>query len=83
MTLDKFLDDFLGNVMTREGIKKVKEHIKEDMKSSDLNYDTAKVECQIFDDENNYEPDVQISSEGYSDGEVIFIDYIFKGQDKE
>lgn len=75
MELDKFLDKILENVMSQGGIKKVRQYIKEDMKLCGFNYDTTKVECQVFDEENNYEPRVEISSEGYSDGEVIFIDY--------
>lgn len=73
--LDEFLDSILGNVMSREGMEKVKEYIKKDMKSNGINYDTSKIACQIFDSENNYDPRVEVSSEAYSDGEVIFIDY--------
>lgn len=75
MELDKFLDKILENVMSQGGIEKVREYIKEDMKLCGFNYDTTKVECQVFDKDNNYDPRVEISSEGYSDGEVIFIDY--------
>lgn len=75
MELDKFLDKILENVMSQGGIEKVRQYIKEDMKLCSFNYDTTKVECQVFDKDNNYEPRVEISSEGYSDGEVIFIDY--------
>ena len=75
MELDKFLDKILENVMSQGGIEKVRQYIKEDMKLCGFNYDTTKVECQVFDKDNNYEPRVEISSEGYSDGEVIFIDY--------
>ena len=73
--LDEFLDSILGNVMSREGMEKVKEYIKKDMISNGINYDTSKIACQIFDSENNYDPRVEVSSEAYSDGEVIFIDY--------
>lgn len=75
MELDKFLDKVLENVMSQGGIEKVRQVIKEDMKLCGFNYDTTKVESQVFDEHNNYEPRVEISSEGYSDGEVIFIDY--------
>lgn len=75
MELDKFLDKILENVMSQGGIEKVRQYIKEDMKLCGFNYNTTKVECQVFDEENNYEPRVEILSEGYSDGEVIFIDY--------
>lgn len=73
--LNEFLDTILGNLMSKEGIEKVKEYIKNDMKSNDINYDTTKVACQVFDSQKNYDPRVEISSEGYKDGEVIFIDY--------
>ena len=75
MELDKFLDKILENIMSQDGIEKVREYIKEDMKLCGFNYDTTKVECQVLDKDNNYDPRVEISSEEYSDGEVIFIDY--------
>ncbi|CUO43524.1 hypothetical protein [Clostridium disporicum] len=50
------------------------EDIKEDMELCGFNYDTTKVECQVLDEYNNYDPRVEISSEGYPDGEIIFID---------
>lgn len=75
MDLDKFLDKILENVMSQGGIEKVRQYIKEDMKLCGFNYDTTKVECQVLDKDNNYDPRVEISSEGYSDGEIIFIDY--------
>lgn len=75
MELDKFLDKILENVMSCGGIEKVREYIKEDMKLCGFNYDTTKVEFQALDKDSNYDPRVEISSEGYSDGEVIFIDY--------
>lgn len=75
MELDKFLDKILENVMSQGGIEKVRKYIKEDMKLCGFNYATTKVECQVLDKDNNYEPRVEISSEGYSDGEIIFIDY--------
>lgn len=56
-------------------MEKVKEYIKKDMKSNGINYDTTKIACQIFDKEKNYDPRVEVSSEGYSDGEIVFIDY--------
>lgn len=75
MKLDTFIDKILENVMSQGGIDKVRQLIKEDMKLCDFNYDTTKVECQVFDKSNNYEPRVEISSESYSDGEIIFVDY--------
>ena len=73
--LDEFLNSILGQVMSNEGLEKAKEHIRKDMKSNEVDYDTTKIACQIFDSANNYDPRVEISSEGYSDGEVIFLDY--------
>lgn len=75
MELDKFIEKILENVMSQGGIEKVRQYIKEDMKLCGFNYNTTKVECQVLDKDNNYEPRVEISSEGYSDGEIIFIDY--------
>lgn len=75
MKLDEFLDKVLENVMSIGGIDKIKEYIKEDIKLNGFDYDTTKVESQVFDDGNNYDPRVEITSEGYDDGEVIFIDY--------
>lgn len=75
MELDKFLDKLLENVMSQDGIEKVRQCIKEDMKLCGFDYDTTKVECQVFDENNNYDTRVEISSEGYDDGEIIFIDY--------
>lgn len=75
MSFDNFLDEILSNVMSAEGIERAKECIKNDMKLSGFNYDTTKVESQVYEEESNYTPRVEISSEGYNDGEVIFIDY--------
>lgn len=74
MKLDKSIERILENVMSLEGIEKIKEYIKEDMELCGFNYDTTKVECQVLDEYNNYDPRVEISSEGYPDGEIIFID---------
>lgn len=74
MKLDKFVDDFLGNVMSLNGLEQVKKYIREDMKKNEFDYDTAKVEFQVFNNDGNYSPRVEISSEGYSDGEIFFID---------
>ena len=74
MKLDKFIERILENVMSLEGIEKIKEYIKEDMELCGFKYDTTKVECQVLDEYNNYDPRVEISSEGYPDGEIIFID---------
>lgn len=75
MKLEQFLDDFLGNILCEEGLINVKETIKKEMKESELDFNTTKVESQVFNKDENYEPRVEISSEGYDDGEIIFIDY--------
>lgn len=75
MSLEEFIDKFFGEIMTKEGMYKVKSIVKEDMKDLDLVYETAKVECQVFTEENNYDPRVEISSDNYNDGEIIFIDF--------
>lgn len=75
MSLEDFLDKILENVMSNGGIEKVKTIVKEDMDFCGFKYDTTKVECQVYTEENNYAPRVEISSESYSDGEVIFVDY--------
>lgn len=76
MELDEFIEKILENVMSPEGMIKVKQCMKEDMKLCGFNYNTTKVESQVFDEYSNYDPvRVEISSEGYSDGEIIFIDY--------
>lgn len=76
MSLDRFIEKFFGNVMSTEGLDNIKQIIQKDMLNCGYEYDTAKVEYQIFNTDENYEPTrVEISSEGYEDGEVIFIDY--------
>lgn len=75
MKLDNFLMDLLENIISEEGINKVKNIIKDDMKVQGVEYKTTKVECQVFTEKNNYNPRVEIKSEGYKDGEIIFIDY--------
>lgn len=74
MTLEKFLNRVLENVMSKEGIEEVKNVIKKDMEIENFDFDTTQVEFQIFDDESNYEARVEISSDRYDDGEIIFID---------
>jgi len=75
MNLDEYLDKILENVMSTGGIEKVKNIIKEDMNSCGFEYEATKVECQVYTKENNYAPRVEINSENYQDGEVIFVDY--------
>ena len=52
------------------------------MKQNDLDFDSAKVECQVLTDGNNYDPRVAISSEAYNDGEIVFLDYNVDSLDK-
>lgn len=75
MNLEEYLDKFFGEIMTKEGIDKVKSIVKEDMKDLVFDYETTKVECQVYTEENNYDPRVEITSDNYSDGEVIFLDF--------
>lgn len=74
MELNTFIDELFGNIMTDEGIKSIKDIIKKDMLEVGEEYDSSKVEYQVFTESNNYTPRVEISSEGYDDEEVIFID---------
>lgn len=57
----------------KKGIENICKTVKENIKDF-ANYDTTKVEFQIYADEDNFTLDVFIDSEGYDDGEVIFID---------
>lgn len=75
MKLDNFLNEILGNLLTQEKLDLIKSNIKDGMLECGFDFDTTKVESQVFDNEKNYEPRVEISSEGYDDGEIIFIDY--------
>ncbi|XZH99747.1 hypothetical protein ACSXEK_16205 (plasmid) [Clostridium perfringens] len=50
------------------------------MKENNLDFDSTKVEHQVFTEENNYDPRVEISSETYEDGEIIFLDYHLQGE---
>lgn len=75
MGLDRFIDKFFGNVMTTDGLDSIKQIIHRDMLDCGYKYDTAKVEYRVFNENKNYDPRVEISSEGYDDGEIIFIDY--------
>lgn len=75
MLIDEFIDDVFGHVMTIDGINNMKQIIKEDMLSCGYEYKNVKIESQVFDNENNYDPRIEITSEGYDDGEIIFIDY--------
>lgn len=75
MKLEEYLDRFFGEIMAKEGIDKIKNIIKDDMVTSGLVYDTTKVECQVYTKENNYDTRVEITSDSYNDGEIIFIDF--------
>ena len=80
--LDKFLNNFLENIIDDECSNKVIKLIKEGMKQNDLDFDSAKVECQVLTDGNNYDPRVAISSEAYNDGEIVYLDYNVDSLDK-
>lgn len=75
MLLDEFINEVFSNLMTIDGINNMKQIIKEDMFTCGYEYKNTKVENQVFDKDNNYDPRVEITSEGYDDGEIIFIDY--------
>ena len=75
MQLDYFVNKLLENIMSSEKLNEVKDIIKKDMDASGFKYETTKVECQVLDEHNNYDPRVEISNECYSDGEIIFIDF--------
>lgn len=75
MQLDKFLNNFLENIIDDEYLNKVIKLIKEGMEGNNLDFGSAKVECQVLTENNNYDPRVEISSEAYNDGEIIFLDY--------
>ncbi|ELC8455636.1 hypothetical protein QYB58_000714 [Clostridium perfringens] len=72
----------LENIIDDRYSDKVIELIKEGMKENDLDFDSAKVEYQVFTESKNYNPRVEISSEAYNDGEVIFLDYHVDNLDK-
>lgn len=75
MELNAFIDELFGNIMTDEGIKSIKDIIKKDMLEVGKEYESSKVEYQVFTESNNYTTRVEISSEGYDDGEIIFVDF--------
>lgn len=75
MELSKFLDELLGNIVSQEKLDTIRDIVKDGMLEYGLDFETAKVESQVFDRDNTYEPKVEISSDGYDDGEIIFIDY--------
>lgn len=77
MDLDRFLDEFFSNFLDNEDINNIKKVIKNSM--GEKEYKRAKVEFQVFTEEENYTPQVSINSEGYNDGEVIFIDCYIEG----
>lgn len=82
MQLDKFSNNFLENIIDDEYSNKVIKLIKEGMEENNLDFNSAKVECQVLTENNNYDPRVEISSEAYNDGEIIFLDYHVDNLDK-
>jgi hypothetical protein len=75
MSLGEFINDLFSNIMTQEGIDRIIDITKNEMKDCGKNYSTAKVESQVLTENDNYAPDVSISSDHYDDGEIIFIDF--------
>ena len=75
MRLDNFLNEFLKELVDEKGIETIKTTIKEQMCLNFKDYDTTKVECQIFTENSNYDQRFEFSSDRYEDGEVVFIDY--------
>lgn len=75
MELEKYLETFLGTIMSNEGIEEVKKIVKADLEKETIDYNTTSVEFQVLTEKDNVTPRVEITSENYSDGEVIFIDY--------
>lgn len=63
MELGSFINKILENVMSNEGLEEIKGIIKKDMSSCGFNYNTAKVECQVLDENNNYDPRVEINTQ--------------------
>ncbi|WP_075823968.1 hypothetical protein [Clostridium perfringens] len=80
MKLNNFLNLFLENIVDSKCSDKVIKLIKEGMRENNLDFDSAKVECQVLTEDNNYDPRVEISSETYGDGEIIFLDYHLQGK---
>ena len=88
MFFDEFLDELLENLLDQKGIDRVKQVIKEEINRTGTDYDTTKVEYQVFVGDDNYDPEVEIKFVGddnydpeveiktgrYDDGEVIFLD---------
>ena len=74
MMLDALVAELFENLLGREGLDNVRKTIKDEV-NKEAEYDKVKVEFQVFKDERNYDPElVEITSEKYDDGEVVFID---------
>lgn len=78
MSLDEFINELFLHIMAKDGVEKLKELVKTEMNDVSLDYSTARVESQVLTDDKNFDPKVEISSEHYDDGEIIFIDYYLK-----
>lgn len=71
MELDEFIETlFDGLVENDTKLENIKKAIKEN-----IDFENVKVETQLFTDENNYDLSLNVSNEGYSDGEILFLDY--------
>lgn len=75
MDLDDFIELFFENLLDDKGLETVKATIKSQMEANLKEYSETKVECQVFTEESNFPPRVEISSDGYSDGEIVFVDF--------
>lgn len=74
MMLDAFVAELFENLLGREGLDNVRETIRDEI-NKETEYDKVKVEFQVFKDERNYDPElIEITSEKYDDGEIIFVD---------
>ena len=74
MMLDALVAELFENLLGREGLDNVRKTIKDEV-NKEAEYDKVKVEFQVFKDGRNYDPElVEITSEKYDDGEVVFID---------
>jgi hypothetical protein len=78
MTLDNFLEEFFSNIAYPEGVRNIKEAIKNNM-TKEVDYNTTVIETQILTDDDNFFGNLCISSDGYNEGEVIFMDFNLEG----
>lgn len=75
MNLDEYIKNFLGEIISKEGLKKIKNSIQEDIKASSLNYNQIEIENIVVSEELDYESEMKVSNELYEDCGIIYIDY--------